>query len=154
MISDIALDAAQPRPSAPRSGALLLALLNQAGAGPGSRVRVIGRDGLAPLIWLCRQGFDDVGYICLAAGGPYEAADVLLALGGLTAHELAALPGQLRLLRDGGSLIVKTTPSGAPADALIDGAGLLVVRRVARHGHELRLAVKAPARAQTLSRAA
>jgi hypothetical protein len=130
---------------APRSGAVLMSLLREAGVGPRSRVRVAGRDGLAPLIWLCRSGFDDVGYVRLGSGGPREPADVLLALGGLSLGELETLLSEHGLVREGGALIIKTPDlRGAdgrdPVHAILERAGFHVEHCVHRQTQELHLA--------------
>jgi hypothetical protein len=143
---------------APSSGAVLMSLLRQAGAGASSRIRVAGRDGLAPLIWLCRSGFEDVGYVRLIAGGPREPADVLLVLGGLGLDELEGLLAQHGLLREGGALILKTPchagPDGRdPVHAALDRAGYRLERCVHRHAQELHLARREPAQGR-LPRAA
>jgi hypothetical protein len=129
----------------PRSGQLLFELLQEAGIGSGSVVRVAGRGGLAPLIWLCRRGFADVGYVRPGLGGPREPADVLLVLDSLSLAELDTLVHEHGLVRQGGVVIVKT-PDLHDADGhdlahdVLERAGFRVERCVPRRCQELHVA--------------
>src|ERR1035437_9255498 len=91
-----------------------MAVLRDAGIGRSSVVRVAGRDGLGPLIWLCRRGFEEVGYVRRDAGGPREPADLLLVLHDPPPAELQALLAQHGWLKDGGVLILQTRDLRAP----------------------------------------
>jgi hypothetical protein len=137
------MDDSSPRPAG--SGDLLMALLHDAGIGLNSVVRVAGRDGLGPLIWLCRRGFEDVGYVRLGAGGPREPADLLLVLHDPPPAELEALLAQHGALKEGGVLILQTREMRAPdgQDAVhpvLEKAGYRVERCVLRHFRELHVA--------------
>jgi hypothetical protein len=72
-------------------------------------ISVAGPDGLAAMISLCRDGFDHVECARQATcSSADEASDMLLIAGRLTTDELAAvLRRTLRLLRDGGVLVVQ-----------------------------------------------
>ena len=134
----------------PRSGAVLMDLLRQAGIGPRSLVRIAGRDGLAPLIWLCRYGFQDVAYVRLGAPAPRDPADVVLALASMTLDEVARLLAEPHLLRDGGVLVLKTPIPDAqdgrdPVHEVLEHAGFHVERCLHRHTQELHLARFEPA---------
>jgi hypothetical protein len=137
-------------PGAERSGDVLMAVLHEAGIGLNSVVRVAGRDGLGPLIWLCRRGFEDVGYVRLDAGGPREPADLLLVLHDPPPAELRALLEQHGWLKDGGVLILQTrdlrAPGGCdPIHPVLEKAGYRVERCVRRQLRELHVARHAPA---------
>ncbi len=128
-----------------RSGVVLMNILREAGIGPRSVVRVAGHGALAPLIWLCRLGFADVGYIRPGVGGPREPADVLLALDGLTLAELERLIGEHGLVREGGVIVVKTPDLRVAGDRdpvhdALERAGYHVERCVHRHAQELHVA--------------
>src|SRR5271170_5412717 len=137
----------------PRSMDLLMDVLHDAGIGRSSVVRVAGRDGLAPLIWLCRKGFQDVGYVRPGAGGPREPADLLLVLHDPSPGELATLLAQHGLLKDDGVLILQTreqrAPNGSvPVHGLLEKAGFRVERCVLRQYRELHVARHIPALAK------
>ncbi len=137
------------RPS-PRSGAVLMDLLRQAGVGPRSLVRIAGRDGLAPLIWLCRYGFEDVAYVRLGAPAPHVPADLVLALGCMDLAEVGRLLAEPHLLREGGVLVVKTPILGAvdgrdPVHDVLEHAGFHVERCLHRQTRELHVARFEPA---------
>ena len=137
------------RPS-PRSGAVLMDLLRQAGVGPRSLVRIAGRDGLAPLIWLCRYGFEDVAYVRLGAPAPREPADVVLALGCMDLDEVTRLLAEPHLLREGGVLVLKTPILTAqdgrdPVHEVLERAGFSVERCLPRLRQELHVARFEPA---------
>jgi hypothetical protein len=127
------------------SGDLLMDILQEAGIGRRSVVRVAGRDGLGPVIWLCRKGFEDVGYVRLGAGGPRDAADVLLVLHDPSPAEWQALLDHHHGLKDGGVLILQTHPLRAndgsdPVHGRLEQAGLRVERCVLRQFRELHVA--------------
>jgi hypothetical protein len=126
-----------------------MAVLSDAGIGPQSVVRVAGRDGLAPLIWLCRRGFEDVGYVRLESGGPREEADLLLMLHNPQPDDLARLLSRHAGLKDGGVLILQTRRPPAwesdPAHTLLEAAGFRVERCVARQQRQLHIARYVPA---------
>jgi hypothetical protein len=137
-------------PRAEGSGDVLMAVLHDAGIGRSSVVRVAGRDGLGPLIWLCRRGFEDVGYVRLDSGGPREPADVLLVLHDPAPAELQALLAQHGWLKDGGVLILQTrdlrAPDGHdPLHPVLEKAGYRVERCVRRQLRELHVARHGPA---------
>ena len=79
-------------PRARRAADVLSTILDNAGVNAGSAVRVTGKGGLAPLIWLCRRGFDDVAYVHYHGGGPRDPADVLLILQSTPPAELEHWP--------------------------------------------------------------
>jgi hypothetical protein len=102
----------------------LSTILARAGLGKSSIIRVTGRAGLAALLWLCRHGYEQVGY---ARGGPGTSDDGDLVLAPQTC-DLNDLSNLLRFgprPRIGGVLIVQTP---APADATLDPARVLLER--------------------------
>ena len=128
-----------------RSGVILMNILREAGVGPRSVVRVAGHGALAPLIWLCRLGFADVGYVRPGVGGPREPADVLLALDGVALPELERLLGEHGLVREGGVIVVKTPDlrlagERDPVHDALELAGYHVERCVHRRAQELHVA--------------
>lgn len=134
-----------PVPRARRSADLLSTILEDAGVNASSAVRVTGKDGLAPLIWLCRHGFDDVAYVHYDGGGPRDPADVLLILQSTPPAELEHLLNERPCLREGGLLIVQTpalkTESGRdPIHLILERAGYVVERCVPRRSNEIHVA--------------
>jgi hypothetical protein len=126
-------------------------VLHDAGIGLDSVVRVAGRDGLAPMIWLCRKGFTDVGYVRLGAGGAREPADLLLVLHDPSPQELNALLARHGGLKEGGVLVLQTQDTRAadgsdPVHPVLEAAGFRVERCVLRHFKELHVARHVPQR--------
>jgi len=52
-------------------------LLAQAGVGKDDTIRVTGPAGLAALLWFCRHGYQQVGYVSRGRG-PTDDGDLLL----------------------------------------------------------------------------
>ena len=132
-----------PQPSRSLSR-LLDDLLRRAGVGKSSTIRITGPAGLAALLWFCRHGYDQVGYV---RGGPGPAEDGDLVLAPQTC-DLAGLEVLLRRgprPRQGGVLIVQT-PEPAPDDAvdpvheLFERNGYRVERCLHGHHRELHVA--------------
>ena len=132
-------------PRSQQGADVLSSVLAEAGVSNESSIRVAGKDGLAPLIWLCRHGFDHVAYVRLGQGAPREPGDVLLVLHTTTPAELEQLLNEPGQLREGGVLIVQTshlrTPDGRdPIHAILERAGYVVESCVPRRCNELHVA--------------
>ena len=98
----------QPARTFAADGALLPRALQRAGVAKADLIRVAGPSALAAMLWLCRHGYDQVGY--LRAGAPVAAdeADALLVAQTCSLEALdRLLEGGVRL-REGGVLIVQT----------------------------------------------
>jgi hypothetical protein len=82
-------------------------------------ISVAGPDGLAAMLTLCREGFDQVECVRQATcAGADEARDLLLIVGPMSVDELAdTVKRTARLLRDDGVLIAQI--SGAAEEAVI-----------------------------------
>jgi hypothetical protein len=82
-------------------------------------ISVAGPDGLAAMLTLCREGYEQVECVRQATcAGADEARDLLLIVGPTSAQELAeTVKRTARLLRDDGVLIAQT--SGAAEEASI-----------------------------------
>jgi len=125
---------------------ILADLLRRAGVDKSSTIRVTGPAGLAALLWFCRHGYEQVGYV---RGGPCPAEDGDLVLAPQTC-DVGALAGILAKgphPRAGGVLIVQTpipdsaTPAGAdPVHELLARCGYNVERCVRGHHRELHVA--------------
>lgn len=134
--------------SAPDQGRtldLLSVILKDAGVTKDSAVRVTGKAGLAPLIWLCRMGFDNVAYIRPGDPAPTDTGDALLVLHSASAAELEQILADHGRLREGGVLIVQTpdvrTPDGRdPIHLILERAGYAVERCIARRSREVHVA--------------
>ena len=134
-----------PVPRARSAPNLLTAILQDAGVSTRSAVRVTGKGGLAPLIWLCRHGFDDVAYVHYDGGGPRDPADVLLILANTPPAELEHLLDEHPRLREGGVLIVQTpalrTADGQdPIHLILERAGYRVERCIPHRSREVHIA--------------
>lgn len=124
-------------PRAAHAADLLSSVLADAGLSPSSTISVTGKDGLAPLIWLCRHGFEHVTYVRSGQGCPRQAADALLVLRTTPLAELEQILAQPGQLREGGVLIVQTpdlrTPDGDdPIHAVLERAGFRIERCIMR----------------------
>lgn len=106
----------------------LFQLLETAGVGPHSAIRVTGSGALSALLWLHRRGYVDVG--CLKAGhrAHGEEVDALLAAHTATGDWLNDLLDRGPHVRQGGVIIVQTPPA--------DGA-LVAARAFHQHGFEV-----------------
>jgi hypothetical protein len=115
-------------------------LLQRAGIRKTSVIQVVGEGGLQALLWLCRHGYEQVGF--LHGIGPAEPADVLLAP---CAGDAAALDDALKQashLPAGGLMLVRARPTiGGEATAeRLRRAGFSVERRVPGRHRDLFLA--------------
>lgn len=110
----------------------LIILLDQAGVDRSSLIRVTGPSGLSALLWLCRHGFEQVGYMRSGRGCHDEEPHALL-----VAHT-CDLPWLARLLetgpqvREGGVLIFRS-PQPADAGRKADPIHALLLR----HGYAI-----------------
>lgn len=124
----------------------LLSLLESVQVRKSSLIRVTGSSGLSALLWLCRHGFERVGYV-KPGSGPHEEADAVIIAH--TCNE-TALQRLLRTgphVREGGVLIFRsplpTMGDHAPADpihGLLEAHGYQVERCVHGHRRELHVA--------------
>src|SRR5476649_1920029 len=68
-------------PNVARGGLLssdpLIALLERAHVTRSSLIRVTGPSGLSAMLWLCRHGYEQVGYLKPGAG-PHEQPEALI----------------------------------------------------------------------------
>jgi hypothetical protein len=133
---------------------MLTDLLECAGLNKSSTIRVTGPASLAALIWFCRHGYEQVGYV---RAGPCPADDGDLVLVPQTC-DVAALEAILRNgphPRQGGVLIVQTPELAAnaagvdPVHELLAQCGYRVERCLHGRHRELHVARRrtlAPAR--------
>ena len=85
------------------------ALLQRAGVSKTSVIQVVGEGGLQALLWLCRHGYEQVGF--LHGVGPAEPADVVLAPCAGDVDALGDALAQAAHLRAGGLMLVRARPS-------------------------------------------
>lgn len=114
-------------PASPDFGESLRGLLQEAGVTPASAILVTGPSGLSPLLWLCRHGYEHVGYLRSRVGCGPEPADALL-----IAHTCDAAGLEQTLLagppvRVGGALIFQCRAQATP----------FASRLLQRHGYRL-----------------
>jgi hypothetical protein len=137
-----------PVPRADRRGSslsqTLTDLLNSAGLGKADTIRITGSAGLAALLWFCRHGYEQVGYIS-ACGGSSEEGDLLLVPQTCSVGALEQLLRSGPRPKHGGVLIVQTPQppceSGFdPVHELLTRAGYDVERCVHGRHRELHVA--------------
>lgn len=115
------------------AGASLSGLLTQAGVTTSSAILVTGASGLAALLWLCRRGYDKVGYVRSGAVCGAEDADALVIAQSCNAAELEARLAGAPHLRDGGVVVFQCRKDSAPAaDCVLRRQGYSSERRL--HG--------------------
>jgi hypothetical protein len=83
------------------------AFLASLGIRKTSAIHLVGKGALAPLLWLCRHGFDEVAIV---SGGPApaEPADLLVSLDTSGAAAFERLESDLPHVRPGGVVILRT----------------------------------------------
>jgi hypothetical protein len=89
------------------SGDPLIALLARAGVTKSSLIRVTGSSGLSALLWLCRHGYDRVGYLKPGAG-PHEQPDALIVAHTCDEPTLRRLLETGPHVREGGALVFQS----------------------------------------------
>ena len=119
-------------------------LLQSARVDKADTIRVTGSAGLAALLWFCRHGYEQVGYIS-AGRGPSEEGDLLLVPQTCSVGELEQLLRSGPRPKHGGVLIVQTPqpPSESgfdPVHELLGRAGYDVERCLHGHHRELHVA--------------
>jgi hypothetical protein len=118
-------------------------LLAGAGIRKGDTIRITGHGALALLLWFCRHGYEQVGYVSVGPG-PNDGGDLLIAPQTLRIDDLADLLRRGPHPRDGGVLIVQTTPTpGAgenPVRALLGAAGYRLDHTVSGRHREVHVA--------------
>lgn len=95
----------------------LVAFLAQAGVDRSSVIRVTGPSALSAMLWLCRHGYDQVGYIRPEAGSPHEEEpDAIIVAHTCGELELKHLLSVGRRVRPGGAFVfrLRTGPGSSP----------------------------------------
>jgi hypothetical protein len=85
----------------------LISLLKRANITKSSLIRVTGSSGLSAMLWLCRHGFEQVGYL-RAGAGPHEQPDALIVAhtcDEATLHDLLVTGPHVR---EGGALVFQS----------------------------------------------
>jgi hypothetical protein len=132
-------------------------LLQTAGLDKAHTIRVTGPGGLAALLWFCRHGYEQVGWIGGGAGhGHSEDGDLLLIPQTCTVVELENLLRIGPRPRPGGVLIVQTprpSPESRddPVHDLLGKAGYQVERCLHGRHRELHVARRLAAPADRLA---
>jgi hypothetical protein len=126
----------------------LVAVLEQSDVHKSSVIRVIGPSGLSALLWLCRHGYEQVGYLRPGLGCPHEQADALI-----VAHTCDELSLQRLLatgphVREGGVLIFQSplpaNQDGDPVHRCLARFGYAVERCLHGTRRELHVARRRP----------
>ena len=123
-------------------------LLQNAGLGKADTTRITGPAGLAALLWFCRHGYEQVGYVG-PGRGPHEDGDLLLVPQTCSVDELKEILRWGPRPRPGGVLIVQTPQCdpGLPCDPvrdLLGRAGYEVERCLRGRHRELHVARRHP----------
>jgi hypothetical protein len=82
----------------------LVSLLERAHVTKSSLIRVTGPSGLSALLWLCRHGYEQVGYLRPGAG-PHEQPDALIVVHTCDEASLRDLLETGPHVREGGALV-------------------------------------------------
>jgi hypothetical protein len=123
----------------------LLSLLRGARVTKSSLIRVTGSSGLSALLWLCRHGFEQVGYVKADGGRPHEAADALIVAHTCDYRALEKLLAAGPHVKAGGVLILRSPLIGAndgpdPIHGLLEAHGYVVEQCLHGHHRELHVA--------------
>lgn len=115
--------------------ASLVDFLASAGVTRSSVIRVTGPSALSALLWLCRHGYDQVGYVRGDAGAPHEdEPDAIIVAHTCGELELKRLLTIARHVRPGGVFLFRLrTGPGASALGLawlLKQAGFTVAGRL------------------------
>jgi hypothetical protein len=122
----------------------LMSLLERAQVTKSSLIRVTGPSGLSALLWLCRHGFEQVGYLRPGAG-PHEAPDALIVAHTCDEASLEALLSGGPHVREGGALVFQSPLPPAlgiradPIHRLLERHGYAIEQ--CHHGHRRELHV-------------
>jgi hypothetical protein len=113
----------------------LVAFLESAGVTKSSVIRVTGPSSLSALLWLCRHGYDQVGYVRAAQGCPHEETpDALIVAHTCNEIDLKKLLAVGRQVRPGGAFVfqLRLDPSSsAPGvEWLLEAAGFTIEQRL------------------------
>jgi hypothetical protein len=112
------------------------AFLAGLGIGRTSAIHLVGRGALAPSLWLCRHGFDEVTLLT-GARSPSEPADLLVSLDTTGATAFERLASDMPHVKLGGLVIVRTDRRRRVdrdrATRLLGREGFRIERRL-RHG--------------------
>lgn len=122
-----------------------VALLEDARITKFSTIRVTGTSGLSALLWLCRHGYQEVGFLRPGRGCPHEDTDALVVADTCDAASLARLLATGPHVRPGGVLIVQSAlpAEDRPTDPMHDllhSAGYRVDRCVRGQRREVHVA--------------
>jgi len=126
----------EPPGEPPSAAEGVCAFLAGLGIRRTSAIHLVGRGALAPLLWLCRHGFDEVA-VLNGGPAPSEPADLLVSLDTSGAAAFQRLATDLPHVRPGGVVIVRTDhrrrADRARTNSLLGRHGFRIERRV-RHG--------------------
>jgi len=121
----------------------LVALLAAAEVDKSSVIRVTGPSGLSALLWMCRHGFEQVGYL-RPGHGPHEAPDALIVAHTCDAAALRRLLADGPHVREGGVMVfLSPLPANDVAEPISDllvAAGYSIERRLHGARRELHVA--------------
>jgi len=85
----------------------LISLLERAHVTKSSLIRVTGSSGLSAMLWLCRHGYEQVGYLRPGAG-PHEQPDALIVAHTCDEATLRDLLETGPHVREGGALVFQS----------------------------------------------
>jgi hypothetical protein len=109
----------------------LISLLERAHVTKSSLIRVTGSSGLSALLWLCRHGYEQVGYL-KPGHGPHEQPDALIVAHTCDEAALRDLLATGPHVREGGALIFQS-----PLPRVLAFRADPIHRLLKSHGYEL-----------------
>lgn len=111
-------------------------LLESVGVSKSSIIRVTGPSSLSALLWFCRHGYEQVGYVRLGEGCPHDEPDAIIVAHTCNELDLKRLLSVGRQVRPGGVFIFKfrsaadSSPLGV--EWLLQQAGFTTEQRLER----------------------
>jgi hypothetical protein len=135
----------QPAQPLAADGAALTHVLNLAGVGKQSLVRVTGPSGPIAMLWLNRHGYRNALYVPASRIGAMAPADALLVPHSVEAEELTELLRDGEHLHVGGVLIVQTSAArsalgGDSIPVAFEPIGFQVQCRISDRGRDIYIA--------------
>jgi hypothetical protein len=113
--------------------ATLVAFLERAGVTKSSVIRVTGPSSLSALLWLCRHGYEQVGYVRAAECAPHtEEPDAIIVAHTCGELDLKRLLAAGRQVRPGGAFIfqLRSEASASGVEWLLEQAGFSLDARL------------------------
>jgi hypothetical protein len=111
-------------------------LLERVGVSKSSIIRVTGPSSFSALLWFCRHGYDQVGYVRPGEGCPHEEPDAIIVAHTCNELDLKRLLSVGRQVRADGVFIFQFRSAGDASplglEWLLDQSGFTIDQRLDR----------------------